>query len=327
MSSVYPSRRRLPDFWQSVFIATILAITLLVVVMAKTTTTTVPTMPVAPVVRALYPDQPGGTTWHDGWWTKDEWDDDPWVRSGAPDDSSYRSKDGILYVSGETSRFYVFDPQQKHQWGNVEITVYAKRVRDDGVFYSGIVTSARTNHGMSDTIENAPCDSRGVSARLRFDGSADFGKETNHPTTIATPEVEVFPGGMPHDQWIGYKHVVYDIDGGTGTHQELWMDLTNGKDGGDWRLVESHDDHYGDDFGEVACAKGIDPTWPMTMGPRPGSESGKPNLSILLRADGIGKDGLQYRDFSIREILPPTTPTEVASGSASPAGPPASPLP
>ena len=84
----------------------------------------------------------------------------------------------------------------------MEITVYARRTNDSGVPYSGIVTAARTNHGMSADIEDAPCDSRGVTARLRFDGTADFGKETKHPTTIAADSVKVFPDGLPYHEWI-----------------------------------------------------------------------------------------------------------------------------
>lgn len=296
--------------WGVVFVAFVAAISLIIVVMVNHSTTIpeTPSAPVPPAVKNLYPSQPDGMSWRANWDTgADEgWSNDPWVRVGAPDDVDYRSANGVLYVSGETSRFYVLDPEKKRQWGNIEVTVYGKRVQDDDVFYSGIVTSVRTNHGMSAPIEDAPCDSRGLSARLRFDGSADFGKETNHPTTIATPALQLFADGLPYNQWIGYKHVVYDINGGTGTHQELWMDLANGKDGGDWKLIASHDDHYGDGFGEEACAEGIDPTWPMVQGIRPGSESGKPNLSILLRADGIGADGLEYRDFSVREIVPPS---------------------
>jgi len=296
-------RRRFPSTWETVFVAVVAAITLMLVVMANNSTKT----PADPIIRNIYPSLSGGMTWQADWDTETSngWASDPWVRIGSPNDVSYHNEDGVLYVSGETSRFYVRDPEQKRQWGNIEVTVYAKRVKDDGVPYSGIVTSVRTNHGMSADIEDAPCDSRGLSARLRFDGSADFGKETNHPTTIPTDDLQLFTDGLPYDQWIGYKHIVYDIDAGTGTHQELWMDLTGGKDGGDWQLVATHEDHYGDGFGEEACAKGIDPTLPLVQGYRPGSESGLPNLSVLLRADGIGEDGLQYRGLSVREIIAP----------------------
>jgi hypothetical protein len=255
--------------------------------------------------------------WESNWYQ--DWASDPWMEVGSKK-SSYRSGGGALFVSGETSRLYVRDPQKRRQWGNVEITVYAKRINDTGVPYSGIVTSARTNHGMSAPLESAPCDSRGISARLRFDGDADFGKETNHPTTVAADRVEAFPDGLPHDQWIGYKHVVYDID--HGTRQELWMDTTGGKLGGDWKRVAVHEDHFGDGFGQVSCNGWVDPTRPMVLGYRAGSESGLPNLSILLRADGIGPDGLEYRDFSIREIVPPT-PEEDAWESGAAVVPPA----
>ena len=254
----------------------------------------------------LYPSARGGMSWH-AEWSGDEyvWSDDPWVALGSKD-VRYRTDGGVLSVSGATSRLYVRDPEGAQQWGDVEVTIYARRIDDAGVPYSGIVTEVRTNHGMTASLEDAPCDTRALSARLRFDGTADFGKETKHPTTIATDPVLVFPDGLPYNTWIGYKHVVYDIDGGTGTHQELWMDLTGGEGGGEWKMVTSHEDRVGDGFGEVACAPGIDPALPLVKGPRPGSESGLPNLSVLFRADNIGPGGLQYRAASVREIVAPS---------------------
>ena len=256
-------------------------------------------------VDALYPDIPNGMSWHAEWSGGEYvWSDDPWVALGSGD-VRYRADGGVLSISGATSRLYVRDPEGARQWGDIEVTIYARRTDDAGVPYSGIVTEVRTNHGMTGSLEDAPCDTRALSARLRFDGTADFGKETKHPTTIATDPVLVFPGGMPYNEWIGYKHVVHDIDNGAGTHQELWMDLTGGAHGGDWELVATHDDHVGDGFGEVACAPGIDPALPLVKGPRTGSESGLPNLSVLFRADDIGFNGLEYRSASIREIVAP----------------------
>jgi hypothetical protein len=269
----------------------------------------------------LYGSDPGGMRWEADWDGGEyAWSDDPWVEIVSGDNARYRNHDGVLTITGETSRLYVRDPDKERQWGNVEATIYAKRIDDGDVPYSGIVTEVRTNHGMTAGLEEAPCDTRAISARLRFDGTADFGKEISHPNTIATEAVPVFPDGMPYNQWIGYKHVVYDIDDGTGTHQELWIDLTGGQAGGAWKLVGVHEDHAGDGFGEreEPCADGIDPALPMTAGPRDGSESGLPNLSILFRADDINFNGLEYRAASVREIVAPSHPLSETNRDAMP---------
>jgi hypothetical protein len=244
----------------------------------------------------LYRSDPTGQRWAADW-TR-EWSNDPWVERGS-NNVRYRTENGVLTVTGPTSRLYVRNPDMKTQWGNVEVTVYGYRVADENIGYSGIVTSARTNHGVSDPLESAPCDSRAIAARMRFDGSIDFGKETSHPTWEAVPAGILFPGGLPYNKWIGYKHVVYDIPGGT--RQELWVDLTEGRNGGTWRKVATHDDTG--QVGEVACAPDVDPALPLTLGKRDGSESGLPNLSVLLRADGV--DDLRYKWFSVRDIIPP----------------------
>ena len=80
--------------------------------------------------------------------------------------------------------------------------------------------------------------------------------------------------------------------------------MTEGADGGEWQLAATDDDLPYSDFGQVACAPGVDPTIPYVNGPREGSESGKPSIAVFFRADGLWKDGLQYKWASVREINP-----------------------
>jgi ferredoxin len=187
-------------------------------------------------------------------------------------------------------------------WRDVEVTVYAQRIRDSGISFAGITMVARSNHLRTDDAAADLCDTRGYGGRLRFDGHADFEKETAHPRNESIRKTQVFPGGLPFGVWIGVKFLVYDRS--DGVHLELWLDRTDGRDGGQWELVNQVVDD-GRLFGSVPCAPGIDPRMALTNSPdREGSESGKPNLSVYFRSDGIAPAGMVYKWASIREISP-----------------------
>jgi hypothetical protein len=201
----------------------------------------------------------------------------------------------VLRITGDYPRMYVYQPARKRQWGDVEITAYFKRVRDRGVPYAGMVAVARSHHLQT---RNA-CDTRGYGARMRYDGTTDFEKETSHPANEATSSKRLWKRGMPYRKWICYKFVVFDKK--AGVKLELWADLKNN---GRWRKVNQFLD-TGRSFGDVRCKRGIDPTAPLRNSrDRRGSESGKPNLTVYFRSDGVKRGGLRYRQASIREINP-----------------------
>lgn len=255
-------------------------------------------------IRELRPSLPGATSWVARWESPRSFSgldpSDPWFDADHGS-ATYVAEGGELTISGRAPRMYVHDPGLQQQWGDVEITMYFKRVADSGIPYAGFTAVARSNHLTTQDGSAGRCDTRGYGARLRFDGDTDFEKETAHPRNQSTSTRTAFPAGMPFGRWLGVKYLVYDW--ADGVHLELWLDRSGGRDGGQWELVNEVVDS-GELFGAVPCAPGIDPAMPLTGATsREGSESGRPNLSVFFRSDGIAPGGLVYKWGSIREIL------------------------
>lgn len=232
---------------------------------------------------------------------------------------------GVLMITGPAPRMYVarFD----RDWHHYEATLYGMRMADSNLPYGGLEIVGRSNHDFLNDEDIQPCDNRGFSGSFDYAGEVRIEKETCHHCDqipghdgYAQNAKQLYSNGMPKNVWIGIKVVVRDVirqsDGAVvGVNMQIWRDQSDGFAGGNWVKVHDVTDNgtnflWSDSANNTGvlvdpCKVGVDPGLMLTASnSRPGSETGRPNISIYFRSDGISTDGLWYKKASIREIDP-----------------------
>jgi len=216
---------------------------------------------------------------------------------------SNNSRTGQMRISGSCPRIYVRDSiiesdilaSSVKKWGNVEVTFYANTTNPgSNISYAGIEAVVRTNH----YPDNLLCSTRGYGGKINFDGRAQFEKECCHGSgNKQTNSIYPFPnkGRMPLNTWIGFKMISRACENNTKVKLELYMDLTDGLNGGNWVKLIEFTDYEGWSSDTPACC--ATHTGKVLLPPHCIS-----NYSIYLRSDGLGEQF--YKKFSIREIDP-----------------------
>jgi hypothetical protein len=254
-------------------------------------------------IRKLYPSATSGAQWSSEHWNKGTAysitgrtdNHDPLEISGMRGDGTLRvTGTGELVMGGSQPRIYVYPPSSG-PWRDVEVTVYYKRVEDEATAYAGLVVGVRSGEGHND---DTACDAHTYYARLRHDGAIDFEKELKHPASSTRQRVApamVWPpdGELPFDRWIGWKFVIYNASS-TSVKLESYRDLTEGANGGDWKLMSETTDSGGWSV-EDDC-------------PNHDPENGQSDMVVVdggftfIRNTDVTE--ARYRWFTIREIAP-----------------------
>ncbi len=253
-------------------------------------------------IAELHPSLPGGRRWTSEHWgdgtsrrltsagARDARDPTAWstLRGSGRTLAMEIDGDGVMSLFGDQPRLYVTPSGEL--FGDLEVTLYYRRVSDSDVAYGGAVIGMRSGaNGHSD----GNCDAHTYYARLRHDGAHDFAKELQHPDAAAIDRASVYSGGLPRDTWIGVKAVVYTRADGA-VVLEHYRDTTGGAGGGTWELMGTRvvDDGGWSAPQTAACARPDD--YVIT------------DRGIVLVRSTMGDAGrADYRWVTIREIAPP----------------------
>jgi hypothetical protein len=248
-------------------------------------------------ISEIYPSTKNGTEWYSKWdnghsriiefGQRDRYDN---VFEVTGDGSAMINGEGIATISGNAPRM-----RFNVDFENVEITFYAKRISEDQeISYQGFVAGARSKH-----YTDALCGANTYYGRFTYDGRVSFEKELFHGHGVPAqypPELQpkyIWPEdkGIPANEWVGFKFIVKTSPNEDSVILELYRDLTDGENGGNWEKVLEYKD-----IGEwyVDAKDGICNDYPQNkILFTPGF--------VFIRNDFV--DQTEYKKLSIREIV------------------------
>ena len=202
-------------------------------------------------IKMKYPTREGTRIWDSTHWDKHNYvmdarhdQNDPQGISGKRGNGTLTVSNGILTMAGEEPRLYI-SPFEGTTWRDTELTVYYLRAADNASRHAGMVAGVRS--GPEGHTTTTPCDAHTYYGRMRHDGALDFAKELKHPASTSRervpPEMAWPDGRLPFNRWIGWKFVCYNVD--KGVKLEVYRDLSEARDGGDWEKVNETTDDGG----------------------------------------------------------------------------------
>ena len=137
-------------------------------------------------------------------------------------------------------------------WNSCEVTVYTLYTRDDcWQSYSGMTIGWGCNH-IPDHTPTSPYgdySSRTLYGQVQMKSGACYTKkECYFPDTVAeASSVARFPfgGSCPLNQWIGFKYIFREYSNVLKCNLQMYMDLTDGLNGGTWNRIMNFTDIMG----------------------------------------------------------------------------------
>lgn len=158
-----------------------------------------------------------------------------------------RSTDGIANNTSGYGESLDLTP-----WNSCEATLYTLFTRLDCFqSYSGATIGWGTNHIPDQATGSAFGDysSRTLYGQLQAgSGACYMKKELFFPSTLSeVSSVERFPfsGPCPLNQWIGLKYIFREYSNVLKMNLQIYMDLTNGLNGGTWNKILDFTDYLG----------------------------------------------------------------------------------
>jgi len=145
-------------------------------------------------------------------------------------------------------------------WNSHETTFYSLLTRNDCFqSYSGFTIGSFTNHipdsapdpnslGIPNPKKLGDYSSRTGYGQIQFGGAAFFKKELLFPQTLAEASTIAkypFNGPLPLNTWIGFKVICREYSNVLKNNIQIFTDMTNGLNGGDWKKQLDFTDYMG----------------------------------------------------------------------------------